>query len=144
MCDFLTSTLPHFHTSQITPNNSIKQLSPSFTLHYSFSHFVYLFFLYCKCFSGSQCYSESFHFFHIAFNFHLYEPELLLVSSEEPKAPMSFFGFDPQGPPNRGHPAQAPGFGSAPDPFASISQGQGLGQEEDDAYVDCLPSKCVA
>ena len=57
---------------------------------------------------------------------------------------MSFFGFDPHGPQNRGHPTQAPGFGSAPDPFASISQGQGLGQEDDDAYVDCLPFKYVA
>ncbi len=47
---------------------------------------------------------------------------------------MSFFGFD-----SRGHPAQAPGFGSAPDPFASISQNQGLGQEDDDAYVDSRP-----
>ncbi|KAF6226614.1 hypothetical protein HO173_012444 [Letharia columbiana] len=46
---------------------------------------------------------------------------------------MSFFGFDPRGPQDRGHPAQAPGFGSAPDPFASISQNQGLGQEDDDA-----------
>lgn len=52
---------------------------------------------------------------------------------------MSFFGFDPRNPQDRGHPAQAPGFGSAPDPFASISQNQGLGQEDDDAYVDCLP-----
>ena len=51
---------------------------------------------------------------------------------------MSFFGFDPRGPQDRGHPAQAPGFGSAPDPFASISQGQ-----EDDAYVDCLLLLCV-
>lgn len=46
---------------------------------------------------------------------------------------MSFFGFDPRGPQDRGHPAQAPGFGSAPDPFASISQNQGLGHEDDDA-----------
>lgn len=59
---------------------------------------------------------------------------------------MSFFGFDPRNPQDRGHPAQAPGFGSAPDPFANISQNQGLGQEDDDAYVDCLPLGliCVA
>ena len=57
---------------------------------------------------------------------------------------MSFFGFDPHGPQSRGHPAHAPGFGSAPDPFASIPQGQGVGQDEDDAYVHNLPSKCAA
>ena len=56
---------------------------------------------------------------------------------------MSFFGFDPRGPPDRGHPAQAPGFGSAPDPFASISQNQPLGQDDDDAYVDCLPLEFI-
>ena len=66
------------------------------------------------------------------------------MSVEEPKRPMSFFGFDPRGPQNRGHPAQAPGFGSAPDPFASISQNQGLGQEDDDAYVDLSSSGCKA
>ena len=51
---------------------------------------------------------------------------------------MSFFGFDPRGPQARGHPTQAPGFSSGPDPFASISQNQALGQEEEDAYVDSL------
>ena len=55
---------------------------------------------------------------------------------------MSFFGFDPQGPQSRAHPGHAPGFGSVPDPFASMSQGQAL--EEDDAYVDCLPFKSLA
>lgn len=56
---------------------------------------------------------------------------------------MSFFGFDPRGPQDRGHPAQAPGFGSAPDPFVSISQNQGLGHEDDDAYVSCMPLGCM-
>lgn len=46
---------------------------------------------------------------------------------------MSFFGFDPRGPRDGGHPAQAPGFGAAPDPFASISQNQSLALEDDDA-----------
>ena len=59
------------------------------------------------------------------------------MSGEEPEALMSFFGFDPRNPQDRGHPTQAPGFGSAPDPFASISQNSGLGQE-DDAYVGCM------
>lgn len=66
------------------------------------------------------------------------------MSGEESQNPMSFFGFDPRGPQDPGHPAQAPGFGSAPDPFASISQNQGLGQEDDDAYVGCLPLRCMA
>ena len=45
---------------------------------------------------------------------------------------MSFFGFDP----SRGHPAQGPGFGTAPDAFASISQHRGAGQVDDDeGYV---------
>lgn len=33
------------------------------------------------------------------------------------------------------HPAQGPGFGSAPDPFASISENRKLGQEEDEGYA---------
>ena len=45
---------------------------------------------------------------------------------------MSFFGLNP----SRGHPAQGPGFGTAPDPFASISQHRGAGQVDDDeGYV---------
>ncbi|CAF9925851.1 MAG: hypothetical protein ALECFALPRED_003235 [Alectoria fallacina] len=46
---------------------------------------------------------------------------------------MSFFGLNSRGPQDHGHPAQAPGFGAAPDPFANISQNQGLGQEDNDA-----------
>ena len=45
---------------------------------------------------------------------------------------MSFFGFDS----SREHPAQGPGFGTAPDAFASISQHRGTGQDDDDeGYV---------
>jgi hypothetical protein len=33
------------------------------------------------------------------------------------------------------HPAQGPGFGSAPDPFTSISQNRELGQDDDEGYV---------
>lgn len=51
---------------------------------------------------------------------------------------MSFFGFDPTGPKDRGHPSQGLGFGTAPDPFASISQNRGIGQDnEDEGYVLC-------
>ena len=66
------------------------------------------------------------------------------MSDERLNRLMSFFGFDPKGPQGRGHPAQAPGFASAPDPFASISQNQGLGQEDDDACVQFLPLRCIA
>ena len=34
---------------------------------------------------------------------------------------MSFFGFDTALPTSQRHPVAAPGFGSAPDPFAVIS-----------------------
>lgn len=45
---------------------------------------------------------------------------------------MSFFGFEQK----RGHhPAQAPGFGAAPDPFASIAQNR---DDEDEAYGAAL------
>ena len=46
---------------------------------------------------------------------------------------MSFIGFDKQDQKSylRGHPAQAPGFGTAPDPFASISGDQ----DDDEAYA---------
>lgn len=45
---------------------------------------------------------------------------------------MSFFGFDS----SRGHPAQGPGFGTAPDAFAGISQHRGAAQVDDDeGYV---------
>jgi len=47
---------------------------------------------------------------------------------------MSFFGFQQQG---RGHPTQAPGFGTAPDPFASISQNR---HDEGDAYAIAFPN----
>ena len=66
------------------------------------------------------------------------------MSGHEPASPMSFFALNPRGPQDHGHPAQAPGFGAAPDPFANISQNQGLGQEDNDAYVDCLPLVCIA
>lgn len=46
---------------------------------------------------------------------------------------MSFFGFDPTVPRGGGHPNKAPGFGTAPDPFASISQHRELEDEDDDA-----------
>ena len=50
---------------------------------------------------------------------------------------MSFFGFDPALPRDRGHPTNAPGFGQAPDPFAGLSRGRALELEDDDddAYV---------
>ena len=49
---------------------------------------------------------------------------------------MSFFGFDTTLPRDGGHPTKAPGFGTVPDPFASISQGRALeDDDEDDAYV---------
>lgn len=40
---------------------------------------------------------------------------------------MSFFGFDPSGPRDRGHNTAAPGFSQATDPFAGLSR-----QEDDD------------
>lgn len=49
---------------------------------------------------------------------------------------MAFFGFEQR---SQGHPSQAPGFGAAPDPFASISQNR---DEEDDAYA-CNPDSCL-
>jgi hypothetical protein len=58
---------------------------------------------------------------------------------------MSFFGFDPTGPKHHGHPSQGPGFGTAPDPFASISQNRGLGQDDDDeGYVCCAATPRTA
>ena len=45
---------------------------------------------------------------------------------------MSFFGFDATLPENRGHPVNAPGFGQAPDPFATASRGA-LQDDDDDA-----------
>ena len=45
---------------------------------------------------------------------------------------MSFFGLDS----SSGHPTHGPGFGTAPDAFASISQHRGTGQVDDDeGYV---------
>ena len=50
---------------------------------------------------------------------------------------MSFFGFDATLPRDSGHPTKAPGFGSAHDPFASISQNRPLEEDDDDmAYVN--------
>lgn len=46
---------------------------------------------------------------------------------------MSFFGFDPTIPRGGGHPSKAPGFGAAPDPFASIPQHRGPADDDDDA-----------
>ena len=45
---------------------------------------------------------------------------------------MSFFGFDPTIPRGRGHPDKAPGFATAPDPFAGISQHHATGDDDDD------------
>lgn len=44
---------------------------------------------------------------------------------------MSFFGFDPTIPGNSEHPSRAPGFGTAPDPFASISEHRDLDDDDD-------------
>ncbi|KAL9612300.1 MAG: hypothetical protein Q9167_003079 [Letrouitia subvulpina] len=46
---------------------------------------------------------------------------------------MSFFGLNAAHSTDRGHPTQAPGFTSAPDPFASLSQNRGLEDDEDEA-----------
>lgn len=48
---------------------------------------------------------------------------------------MSFFGFNPALPRDGGHPRHAPGFGTAPDPFASIAQGRSL-EDDDDEAID--------
>ena len=51
---------------------------------------------------------------------------------------MSFFGFDATLPRDRGHPATAPGFGQAPDPFVGLSRASAReedGDDGDDAYV---------
>jgi DNA topoisomerase 2-associated protein PAT1 len=45
---------------------------------------------------------------------------------------MSFFGFDTTLPKDRGHPAAAPGFGQAPDPFADLSRHRDIEEENDD------------
>lgn len=45
---------------------------------------------------------------------------------------MSFFGFDPSQPPGKTHNAKAPGFGSAPDPFAGLSGDKLEGDDEDE------------
>jgi DNA topoisomerase 2-associated protein PAT1 len=60
---------------------------------------------------------------------------------------MSFFGFNTDLPRDRGHPVNAPGFGQAPDPFASISRkrpDQNVEEEaeDDDAYVS-FPVPCL-
>lgn len=43
---------------------------------------------------------------------------------------MSFFGFDTTLPRDR-HPAQGPGFGTAPDPFSAISRNQRIEDDDD-------------
>ena len=48
---------------------------------------------------------------------------------------MSFFGLDTSRPRDPGHNSQAPGFGIAPDPFASLAQGQRL-DDDDEGYVE--------
>jgi hypothetical protein len=49
---------------------------------------------------------------------------------------MSFFGFDPTLPRDRGHPTKAPGFGQAPDPFATLSKTRAeYGDDDDDGYA---------
>ncbi|KAI9821876.1 MAG: hypothetical protein M1827_002458 [Pycnora praestabilis] len=45
---------------------------------------------------------------------------------------MSFFGFNSSLPRDRGHPATAPGFGQAPDPFAEVSRAGARNDEDDD------------
>lgn len=46
---------------------------------------------------------------------------------------MSFFGFHTALPRDGGHPTQAPGFGTAPDPFASFAQARSLKDDDDEA-----------
>lgn len=46
---------------------------------------------------------------------------------------MSFFGFESTLPPDRGHPANAPGFTAVSDPFASLSKNRPEEDDEDDA-----------
>ena len=48
---------------------------------------------------------------------------------------MSFFGFDPTLPHDRGHPTTAPGFGQTPDPFAGLARGRPLEDDDDDGYI---------
>ena len=131
------------HQTPLHPHYTNKSLDQ--TLSTSFSDFYSSVCVYSIHYSihlsDFQCCTKRFPVSHIAFT---YFTETPAVSGEQSKAPMSFFGFDPRIPQDHGHPAQAPGFGSAPDPFASISQSQGLGQEDDDAYVDCLPLGSMA
>jgi len=51
---------------------------------------------------------------------------------------MSFFGFDPTMPRDQGHNARAPGFGSAPDPFAGL--GGNDGGDDDQVYAPMIHS----
>lgn len=48
---------------------------------------------------------------------------------------MSFFGFDTSRPRDPGHHTQAPGFGTAHDPFASLPHGSGVEDDDDEGYV---------
>ena len=48
---------------------------------------------------------------------------------------MSSFGFNRPTATDFRHPSHGLGFGTAPDPFASISQNRGSGPDDDDAYV---------
>ena len=51
---------------------------------------------------------------------------------------MASFGFNRPTAVDFRHPTQGPGFGAAPDPFASISHDRGR-LEDDDAYVQNKP-----
>lgn len=52
------------------------------------------------------------------------------------KSAMAFFGFDATLPRDRGHPTNAPGFGQVQDPFASLSRGRALEDDDDDGYAN--------
>ena len=126
------------HQTPLHPHYTNNSLDQTLSISFDFYSSVCVYSIHLSDF---QCCTKRFPVSHTAFT---YFTETPAVSGEQPKTSMSFFGFDPRNPQDHGHPAQAPGFGSAPDPFASIPQNQGLGQEDDDAYVDCLPLGSMA